>query len=105
MGILLECGLQFVQQCRTCNSVKSETPFVHRQMELPNTSLQAIELNPCVPDGRYFFATWDVSTSVIGLKHDRTKPNLLKQKGIHAFIVGKGCEGCCVTGNIRYESI
>ena len=44
--MLLERGLRFIQQRHTRNSVKSETPFVHGQMESPNTSPQAIELIP-----------------------------------------------------------
>ena len=45
-GMLLECGLWFVQRHHTCNLVKEQNPFVHGRMESPNTSLQVIELNP-----------------------------------------------------------
>ena len=41
-GMLLGCGLQFVKGHITCNLVKSKTPFVHKLMELPNTSLLVI---------------------------------------------------------------
>ena len=33
-----------------------------------------------ITDGRCFLAAWYVSTSVIALKHDRPKPNLLKRR-------------------------
>ena len=36
-----------------------------------------------LPDGRCFLVPWDVSTSVIVLKHDRPKRNLPKEKGIY----------------------
>ena len=38
-----------------------------------------------VSDGRCFLVAWDVSTSLIALKHDRPKPNLPKRKDIHPF--------------------
>ena len=45
-GKLLEHCLQFVQERHTRNLVKERDPFVNGRMELPNTSLQAVELNP-----------------------------------------------------------
>ena len=33
-------------ECRTCDLVKERNPFVHGQIELPNTNLKAIEINP-----------------------------------------------------------
>ena len=45
-GTPLKRGLRFVQWRRTRNSVKKRDPFVHGQLELPNTSPQAIELDP-----------------------------------------------------------
>ena len=41
-----------------------------------------------VSDGRCFLSAWDVSTSVIALKHDRLKPYLPKWKDIHPFSKG-----------------
>ena len=38
-----------------------------------------------VPNGKCFFAAWDVSTFAIAFKHDKPKPNLPKRKGIHSF--------------------
>ena len=43
---LLKRGLRFVRWRRTRNPVKEQDPIVHGQMELPNTNLQAIDLNP-----------------------------------------------------------
>ena len=37
------------------------------------------------PDGTCFLAAWAVSKSVLGVKHDRPKSNLLKWKSIHPF--------------------
>ena len=46
-GTLLERNLRFVQERRTCNSVKERAyTFVREQMELANTNPLVIELDP-----------------------------------------------------------
>ena len=47
-------GLRLVQERRTRNSMKKQTPFLHEQIESPNTSLQEIELNPSCSGQAHF---------------------------------------------------
>ena len=52
-GTLLRRGLRFVQWRRTGNPVKKQDPIAHKRMDSPNTSLQAIDLNPTCPKQAY----------------------------------------------------
>ena len=49
VGHAVKSGLHFVQWRRTRNPVKEQHHNVYRRMELPNTSLQAIDLYPYCP--------------------------------------------------------
>ena len=54
MGILLKRGIPFGQGRRTRNLVKERVPFVRGRIESPNTSPQAIKLNPSSMEQAHF---------------------------------------------------
>ena len=53
------------------------------------------------PDGRCFLAAGAVSKSVLGVKHDRPKPNLPKRKGIHPF---RCLARICQSANVLFRT-
>ena len=72
-GTLLERNLRFVQERRTCNSVKERAyTFVREQMELANTNLLAIELDPSCSGQAHsdYYSTIDL-VLVMGMKARR----------------------------------